>query len=197
MQLGTESGVVPFTADNFRAREAYRPAYDKVAEVLCALLPFERAIDIGSGQGFLVDALLSKGIDVYGIEVSSDCLEFASPQATERTSIANALWASVNVLFDLVCCVEVAEHIEPHNSPTLVNQLCRMAKDKIYFTAASPFQPGHGHINCRPATDWVWYFHQNGWRLDIEATIDIRTRLGTQGVAPWISMNSMLFTKES
>lgn len=194
--LSERDGSVAFEAANFAAREAFRPAYDRVADVLCALLDFQSAIDVGCGQGFLVDALLARGIDVQGIEASPAALEYASPQAAERTAIGNALWANTSVPFDLVCCVEVAEHIAPEHSARLVTKLCQLAKGPVYFTAASPYQPGHGHINCRPATDWIWFFAQNGWRLEIEKTTDIRARLGELVAAPWISMNTMLFVKE-
>ena len=188
-------GVEPFAAANFAAREAFRPAYDRVAEVLCATLDFASAIDVGCGQGFLVDALLAHGIDVQGIEVAADAVAYASPQAAERIAIGNAIWANLSRPFDLVCCVEVAEHIEPQHSAALVAKLCTFG-DQVYFTAASPYQPGHGHINCRPMTDWMYFFSQNGFVLDLERTIDIRARLGVLPAAPWISMNTMLFTKE-
>jgi len=190
------SGVVPFTGENFAAREAYRPAYDRVAEVLMATLDFRSAIDIGCGQGFLLDALLAHGIDVYGIEMAHDAVAYASEAASERISIGNVLWGTPGRYFDLVACVEVAEHVSPEHSATLVGKLCQFTRKQIYFTAASPFQPGHGHINCRPATDWIWFFHEQGWKLDIEKTTDIRARLGALEAAPWISMNTMLFTKE-
>lgn len=195
LQDGSESSVA-FESANFAAREAFRPAYDRLAEVLMATLEFQSALDVGCGQGFLVDALLAHGIDVQGIEMSHSALAFASPQAAERIQIGNALWANVSVPFDLVCCVEVAEHVEPQHSRRLVTKLCELAKGPIYFTAASPYQPGHGHINCRPSVDWIYFFHENGWTLDIDKTIDIRARLGSLEAAPWISMNTMLFIKE-
>lgn len=197
MQLGTESSVVPFTSANFSAREAYRPAYDRVAEVLTTVLDFQTCIDVGSGQGFLIDAMLAYGIDACGIEMSRDALGYASEQAAVRTNVGNVLWGNTSIKFDLVCCIEVAEHIDPEHSARLVAKLTEFAKDTIYFTAASPYQPGHGHINCRPATDWIYWFSRCGYKLDIEKTTDIRARLGALEAAPWIAQNTMLFTKEN
>jgi len=194
MQLASSSGVA-FAAEHFEARETFRPGYDRVAEVLCAVLDFQSAIDVGCGQGFLVDALLAHGIDVQGIEKEPAALAFASEQATPRIAVGDALWAAPHRIFDLACCVEVAEHVAPEHSRALVARVASLA-DTVFFTAASPYQPGHGHINCRPATDWIYFFSNEGFRLDIERTIDIRARLGTTGPAPWISMNTMLFTKE-
>jgi len=192
----SESGVEPFLAANFAAREAFRPAYDRVAEVLCATLDFTNAMDVGCGQGFLIDALLAKGVDVWGIELSVEARDFASQQARDRIAIGNALWANTARPFDLVTCVEMAEHIEPQHSARLAEKVAGMSDRYVYFTAAPPHQPGHGHINCRPTTDWLHFFSRCGWSLDLERTIDIRARLGILADAPWISMNTMLFVKE-
>tara|TARA_R110000868_G_scaffold3130_4_gene20790 strand:+ start:3252 stop:3755 length:504 start_codon:yes stop_codon:yes gene_type:complete len=167
-----------------------------VADVLAAVLDFRNVLDVGCGQGFLIDAMLSHGIDVQGIEVSPDAVAYASPQAAERISIGNAIWANISLPFDLVACVEVAEHIAPEHSQALVRKLCQFADRQVFFTAATPYQPGHGHINCRPSTDWIYFFNKCGFSLDLERTIDIRARLGNLEAAPWISMNTMLFVKE-
>ncbi len=194
--VSSGTGSLAFATENFAAREAYRPAYDALADALCAVCSFRSAMDVGCAQGFLVDALLAKGVEVYGIELERAALEFASPQAVERISVGNALNVATSTLFGLVACVEVAEHIDPMKSHVLVERLCAMANDEVFFTAASPFQPGHGHINCRPTTDWIYFFSEQGWRLDIDRTIEIRTRLGIEGPAPWIAMNAMLFVRE-
>lgn len=196
MQLGTASSVVPFATENFAGRECYRPAYDRVADALCAVLDFRSAMDVGCAQGFLIDGLLARGVEAYGIEMERAALEYASPQAAERISVGDALRANPTTLFGLVCCIEVAEHIEPGKSQALVGRLCAMANSEVFFTAASPFQPGHGHINCRPATDWIHLFHAYGWRLDIDTTMELRARIGVNEAAPWIGMNTMLFVKE-
>lgn len=193
---GTQSGVTAFAAANFAAREAFRPAYDRVADAMCAALDFASVLDVGCGQGFLIDALLARGVDVQGIEVSPDAKEMASPQAAERISIGNALYANASKKFDAVACIEVAEHIEPDQSQALVGKLCALAERYVFFTAATPYQPGHGHINCRPTTDWIHWFDRRQWKLDIDKTMELRVRIGTANEAPWISMNTMLFVKE-
>jgi len=184
-------------AINFSGREKFRPAYERVAQILVDTLEFKSVLDVGSGQGFLIDALLPHGVDVYGMELSPESQRFMSNEARERTTIRDVLWDTPGRYYDLVCCVEVAEHILPEHSGILVHKVCELARGPVYFTAASPFQQGVGHINCRPSTDWIYFFHQEGWKLDIERTIDIRARLGVLGSAPWISMNSMLFVKEN
>lgn len=65
--------------------------------------------------------------------------------------------------FDLVTCLEVAEHLPSDASETLVDSLCRHA-DVIVFSAAVPGQGGTGHINERRASFWAALFGTHGYR---------------------------------
>ena len=55
--------------------------------------------------------------------------------------------------FDLAVCVEVAEHLRKHAAPTLVDALT-LAAPVVLFSAATPGQGGHGHLNERPRAFW-------------------------------------------
>lgn len=54
--------------------------------------------------------------------------------------------------YDLAICLEVAEHLPPEAAVPLVDGL-KPAK-WVLFSAATPGQPGVGHINCRPHHYW-------------------------------------------
>jgi SAM-dependent methyltransferase len=62
--------------------------------------------------------------------------------------------------WDLAICLEVAEHLEPGAAKFLVAGLA-LAKT-ILFSAATPGQPGIGHINCQPHDYWHDLFAQHG-----------------------------------
>lgn len=51
----------PMTQAAFAHREAFRPAYSDLADVLCREFEFHGCLDVGAGQGFLVDALAERG----------------------------------------------------------------------------------------------------------------------------------------
>lgn len=80
------------------------------------------------------------GYKVRGIEVSEDAASLLSEKMSSRVSICDFKDATGS--FDLVCCVEVTEHIEPARSEELVSKLCTLSERYVYFTAAQPGQGG-------------------------------------------------------
>ncbi len=180
----------PYRLRDLSRRERFRSDYDLVADFLLRHLPFESAIDVGCGNGFLLQRFSAAGKRISGVDVSADV----------RTLIGERLNGSIEVAdfgaaagsYDLACCVEVAEHIEPERSLALVETLTRVARSWIYFSAAPEGQAGRGHINCRPHSDWLGWFDAQGWHLDNEETGRLRVHLEQLALAPWLRGNSFL-----
>jgi hypothetical protein len=65
----------------------------------------------------------------------------------------------------------------------------------VYFTAASPYQAGHGHINMRPFFFYLNEFEKRGFGLHYEKTDALLTRIKHFESAPWLYNNSLIFEK--
>jgi hypothetical protein len=151
---------------------------------------FERVVDVGAGMGKWLQAADQCGAaDLMGIE---------GPwvQALPRYPKAEYIFADLNKplslerSFDLAICVEVAEHLQPARSATLVGDLCRLS-EVVIFGGALPRQYGDGHLNCRSHLDWIALFHNNGFICRDY----FRPKLWTDPfVAPWYRQNTFLFT---
>jgi len=63
--------------------------------------------------------------------------------------------------FDLAICLEVAEHLPDTAAVPLVNGLARA--NMVLFSAATPGQPGVGHIYCQPHDYWHDLFAIHGY----------------------------------
>ena len=96
-------------------------------------------------------------------------------------------------MFDLVQCLEVAEHVPTASSKTLVGNLVRHGKI-VLFSAAVPGQGGEDHINEQHYEYWRDLFAANGYRLfDF-----VRPRIVDHPeVEPWYRYNLMLFAHDS
>jgi SAM-dependent methyltransferase len=178
----------------FLARERYRPDYDRLARFLLGRLEFDSVIDIGCGNGFLLEAFAEAGKEVKGIDRSAAVLRVMPSHLRARVAIED--FAATNSHWDLVCCVEVAEHVEPCRSEELVVTLARLARRWIYFSAAPPGQTGRGHINCRPLEHWLGWFAERGWQLDAAATAELRAALERLTDAVWLRQNSVVLRRE-
>lgn len=66
--------------------------------------------------------------------------------------------------FDLVACIEVAEHLNADRASGFVELLCKHSP-AILFSAAPPGQGGTHHVNEQPLSYWVEHFAKRGYRL--------------------------------
>lgn len=183
-----------FLARNFRERERFRADYEKLGRHLLAALPFDSAFDLGCANGFLLTEFAAAGKRVGGIELSPAVLDFLAPEIAATVQIGD--FSGATGRWDLVCCVEVAEHVPARRSGELVATVDRLAERWAYFTAAPPGQTGRGHINCRPHDEWLGWFGELGWAVDEPRTADLRARLGSLDTVPWLEGNSFLLRRE-
>jgi SAM-dependent methyltransferase len=181
----------PYRLRDLRRRERFRADYDLLADFLLHNLPFDSAIDVGCGNGFLLERFHDAGKDIAGVDVSPDVPHLLGKRLNGAVRVAD--FGAAAGSFDLACCVEVAEHIAPERSLDLVETLARLARSWIYFSAAPEGQAGRGHINCRPHSDWVAWFEGRGWHLDACSTDELRRHLVRLRLAPWLRANSFLF----
>lgn len=178
-----------FRRRHFLAREKWRGEYEVLAAALLRHLEFTSVLDVGCANGFLLGEFLRAGKRVAGIEVSAEVLEILPPELREVVRVGD--FTAARGRWDLVCCVEVAEHIRPRRSAELVAALTGVATRWIFFTAAPPKQHGHGHINCRPRSEWLAMFEALGWREVPETTRAIAEDLSILRDTPWLRENGM------
>lgn len=94
--------------------------------------------------------------------------------------------------FDLVQCLEVAEHLPGSAADSLVASLARHA-DLILFSAAPPGQGGLHHINEQPYDYWRKKFSACGY----EPYDWVRPRIAADAdVAPWYRYNICLYAND-
>lgn len=181
--------------DSFYAetREVKREPYRNVAAILARHLTFQSILDIGCGTGQLLAEWKLLGKDVLGCEVSAAAILGAPPEITVFQADATRP-IRINHRFDLVVCIEVAEHIPRRHSQQLVEN-CASLGDQVCFTAAPKGQAGVGHINLRPYSFWIDLFSRHGFTHLPEAGQRIREQMRAQNVLSWIPNNLLIFSR--
>lgn len=161
--------------------------------VLAALKPAS-VLDVGCGAGAWLAVYRDLGLTTYlgvdGDYVQPDALRIA-PDHFRPTDISQAF--DLGQRFDLVQCLEVAEHVSADRAEILVDNLVRHGH-VILFSAAVPGQGGENHINERPYGYWRDLFRARGYALyDF-----VRPRiLDNRSVEPWYRYNMFLFIHRS
>ena len=161
------------------------------AEALRILFPdgFPASVlDVGCGIGTWLRAAQDRGaahiLGVDGLDLPSDELLVAKEHIVQA-DLKGPL--RLGRPFDLVLCLETAEHLEPDSAPTLIDSLVAHG-DTILFSAAAPKQEGVHHVNCRWPDYWQGLFNERGFACDDAARWLI---WDNDRIEPWYRQNLM------
>lgn len=120
-------------------------------------------IDIGCGLGTWLSVCEELGVkDYLGIDgdyVNMKMLTFPTSHF-RTTDLRNKF--DFNRKFDLVICLEVAEHIQESSTDNLIESLVKHG-DMILFSAAIPGQGGQNHVNEQWPKYWQEKFKHHGF----------------------------------
>ena len=119
--------------------------------------------DVGCGLGTFLNVFLENGVnDLLGIDgrwVDKSKLFIPENYFIEKDLEQKF---TVDKKFDLVLCLEVAEHLSGQSSDVLVENLTSLS-NIIIFSAAIKNQGGQNHINEQPCSYWVEKFKAHGF----------------------------------
>jgi hypothetical protein len=128
-------------------------------------------LEAGCAGGWFTKSFLDQGIDIFAIEGSKCGYDSTIKRGVPQTRIIHHdLRREINLgrKFDIVCCTEVAEHIEPPFSSQLVKTLAHHS-DLIWFSFEPPgTNDAHlHHCNEQPEKFWVnlFDFYNYGYSL--------------------------------
>jgi len=162
--------------------------------VMLRTVPASSLLDVGCGTGTWLRAVAAQGItDFLGVDgVALDDRQLLIPSSQYQChDLTKPL--HLGRQFDLVLCLEVAEHLDPATAPCLVETLVNHS-NQVFFSAASPGQPGQHHVNCQWPAYWQGLFNARGYLCEDA----IRWQLWDDSrVEPWYRQNLFLARKDS
>lgn len=172
--------------------EANRISAHRILSGLFKLYRPKSILDVGCGIGTWLACARDLGVeDVFGID--GDWLDVKLAKVPAQMLETRDLEQSFNLgrRFELVICLEVAEHLSQDAAARFVESLTSHA-DVILFSAAIPFQGGHHHVNEQFPDYWRKIFGARGF-----SPIDcIRHSIWDDTeVMWWLRQNIMIFAK--
>lgn len=167
---------------------------DRILSVLRAALPFRSALDVGCGDGIWLEAAQRLGIEtIFGVD--GPWTDVAKLRIPRNSFQVVDLETSFNLgrKFDLVTCLEVAEHVSAHGGPELISTLTDHG-DVVLFGAAIPFQGGFRHINEQWPSYWAKLFESRSFRhFDL-----IRPQIWTDDdIHFWYKQNILVYINQN
>jgi SAM-dependent methyltransferase len=146
-------------------------------------------VDVGCGSGVWLAEAARLGVEDYlGIDGYTPPASLHIP--AERFLLQD-LTAPVTLdrQFDLVLCLEVAEHLPPAAADVLVDTLASFGS-AVLFSAAAPNQGGDHHMN----EQWPDYWAERFARRGLEPVDAVRPAIWDDDeIAWWYRQNTLLF----
>lgn len=164
-----------------------------IVPLLIQLFQPSSLVDVGCGLGNFLKVFCDHGItDVVGVD--GEWVDRSKLYCAEACFVTRDLEQPLDVgrRFDLVLCLEVAEHISPAAADVLVQSLVQLG-DRIVFSAALPGQGGDNHLNEQDVAYWQAKFEQYGYVF-----IDLfrNTLWNDQRLKWWYRQNMFLVAKK-
>jgi len=194
MRDATDSQEAPGTrldSHNPSRKEIGRRSANSVVPLLMSLTQPASVIDVGCGVGNWLAAFRDCGItDVFGVDQNDYGAELRVPREHFAVADLRSGFRSER-RFDLVVCLEMAEHLPEAAAPILVQSLAALG-DVVVFSAAIPFQGGANHRNER----WPEYWRDLFANYDFFPIDCIRPRIWeNKDVAWWYTQNVLLYVR--
>jgi len=136
--------------------------FDGIAKYIFDFYGPQYVMDIGCAFGYLVGQLRARGIEAWGIDTSEYALSRAAGIVRPFLSLASGV-DPLPRRYDLITCIEVAEHMPPEDALAMVENICAHA-DSILFSSTPDDTEPEVHINVQPADYWTAAFAKHGMK---------------------------------
>ena len=187
-------GALRYGSKFHRSRDSNTAlAAERILRPLLELTCARSVCDVGCGVGTWLRVARELGVgEIAGFEgtwVAESSL-LIEPCLVERRNLEERIFS--NRRFDLVLCLEVAEHLSVSRAETLVSDLAGLS-DVVLFSAAIPHQGGTGHRNERWQSYWARLFSKHGY----EAFDFVRPAIWADPELPfWYRQNALLYARD-
>jgi SAM-dependent methyltransferase len=164
-----------------------------VKYLFSGVLP-QSVIDVGCGRGVWAAEWRRRGV-AQCLGVDGEYVPRSSLLIPETSFLPRDLTKAFDLgrRFDLVQCLEVAEHVPSNSATVLIDTLVRHG-DVVIFSAAVPGQGGEHHVNERPFKYWRTMFDSRGYRMYDAVRPSLR---GKHDIEPWYRYNAFVFASDS
>ena len=115
--FATIADRIVFDMASNRGQTGVRPGSDRGQTPL-------RVLDAGCAMGLLVEALVARGVDADGVDISEYAIAQAAPEVRNRCHVGS-LTTALDGQFDLIVCIEVLEHMPADDAAAALSEHLR------------------------------------------------------------------------
>ncbi len=167
----------------YERSEQWLGFFNNIAERIVKELEPKSVLDAGCAWGFLVEALRSRGVEAWGVDVSKYAISNVHESIKDYCKVGSIV-DPFECKYDLIVNIEVLEHMQTADAVKAIGNFCN-ASDRVLFSS-TPFDYTEAtHINVQSPEYWSKEFALQGFykELDFDGSY----------ITPWTS----LFTKQN
>jgi glycosyltransferase involved in cell wall biosynthesis len=157
----THLGAIPYSREQPALVNHFRTA----AVTLVERYQPKRVLDVGCAKGLLVEQLRDQGVEAFGVDGSPYAISQVRDDLKSFCRVGSAL-EPIEGRYDLITCIEVAEHLSEPDAEKLVANLCS-ATDTVVFSSTPEDYAEPTHFNVQPREYWVELFARQGFYPDL------------------------------
>lgn len=184
------------SVDSYAHVDEVDAALRAAEKIVPVVLQFTGAVnsvaDVGGGTGAWLSQFHKAGVQALRL--------FDSRAVERHLLVPRSCFTAVDLerelppkeRFDLVVCVECAEHLRPERAQPLVDWLTSAA-NIVVFSAAIPGQGGKAHIHEQYPRYWADRFSQRGF---VQRDVIRQHILFDNSIVWWYRQNLFLYVKE-
>lgn len=146
-------------------QEPWASFFGNIAEQIVRDYRPASVADIGCAFGLLTEALVDRGVDAHGFDISPYAISQARRDMVERLSlhsITDPIPLRLSGKYDLAICIEVLEHLPPEQIDSAIANLCACA-DRIIFSSSPDDFDEPTHFCVLPTETWLEKFAKHGF----------------------------------
>ena len=173
-------------------QEGSRRSANRIVPIVLDLVRPSSVVDVGCGVGTWLAVFAEHGVsEICGIEGAN--VETTLLQIPQQCFMLHDLTKPLRLgrRFDLVVCLEVAEHLEQEHAATLIDGLTGLGP-VVLFSAAIPHQGGTNHVNEQWPEYWASLFAGKGY-LAVDCIRDQVWQC--DDVEWWYAQNTLLYVE--
>lgn len=140
--------------------------FGSIADRIVSDIQPTTVLDAGCAWGLLVETLRKRGVDAFGVDISSYAIQHVHPDIQEYCWIGSVVDLFPQK-YDLIICIEVLEHMPKSDAEQSIKNFCEHS-DSVLFSS-TPFDYKEAtHLNVQPPEYWAELFARCGFFRDVD-----------------------------
>ena len=157
-----DTNGIPYSRDE----EHWVSFFKRIATSIVTTIQPRSLLDVGCATGMLVEALRNQGVDARGIDVSTWAIEQV-PETLRQYCSLGSIAEEIEGRYDLITCIEVAEHLPTFSVDEAIGNLCRHT-DAVLFSSTPDDFDEPTHLNVESSGYWSEIFARHGFLRDVD-----------------------------